>query len=149
MLIFDFFGLVELSNPQKTNYIKNRKAIESNTKVVKIKTKDSGYKTDFIISFTLSAIILINTLPFIVYSFLFHLKLSLYYTYKILKQELNFIKNHDLKFCNLDWKVITFTTISKISSKVGFYLLLVFLLDWFIGIDNIHEGFTRKVHLLK
>ncbi len=103
MSIFDFFSLVKLDNFQKINYIKNKKTIKSNMNIIKIKIKNLRYKKiNSIVNFALSTIILINIF-FIIYSFLFYLIIFLYYnTYKTLRWELNFIKNYDLKFCNLN-----------------------------------------------
>lgn len=134
----DPIGRIGLNDIQKEQYNKNRIEIEIAMKAARKEIKDLEIKRSaFVFAFFLSSILLVNTFPYIVYTFPFHLSMSIYYTWKILKWEIKFIQSYKMD-CNPDWRVRAITTTTKITGKV-IPVFSFFSIGTIIGIDTIYE----------
>lgn len=135
---FDPIGRIGLDTNQVKQYNYNRKKLEKEMKLARIEIKNLEIKrAGFVLGFFLSSILLVDKLPFIVYTVPFHLVLSLYYTWKIFKWEYNFIKNYKME-CNPDWRVRIVTVISKASGKI-IPVVSFFSLGTIIAADTVYE----------
>lgn len=146
--ILDLIGRIGLNEKQIKEYNANRELLESKMKEARVEIKSFEIKRSaFVLGFFVSTILMVNVLPLIVYTFPVHLVMSLYYTYKILRWELEFIKNFKLN-CNPDWRVRTVTAVSKISGKV-IPVISFFSIGTIIGCDTLYEKYYGESFITK